>query len=221
MKYLSALCACALFDGIEEEELQALLGCLSATVVRYERGRMIFCSGERLERFGVVLAGQVQVFQDDYYGKRSILVQMGTGSLVGESFACAQTEALPISVAATADTDLLLIDYRRLVRPCAKACDFHGRLIQNMLGIVASKNVSLTQKIEFASRRTTREKLLAYLSVEAQRVGNSHFYIPFNRQELADYLFVERSALSAELSRLRRDGVLDFNKNEFTLHPAR
>ena len=219
-KYFPTLKTSALFAGIEETDFAHLLSCLDAKLIRCERGKTIFAIGERVERFGIVLSGQVQVFQDDYYGTRSILAQLGAGSSFGESFACAQVEALPVTVAATAESVVLLIEYQRLVGPCARLCAFHCKLIQNMLRIVSGKNVTLTQKLEFASRRTTREKILSYLSVEAQRAGSRRFRIPFSRQELADYLFVDRSALSAELSRLRKDGVLDFHMDQFVLHPA-
>lgn len=219
-KYFPALRTSALFAGIEEAEFAPLLSCLAVKLVRCEKGKTIFATGEHVKCFGIVLSGQVQVFQDDYYGNRSILAQMGAGNLFGESFACAEVEALPVTVAAAAESAVLLVEYRRLVQPCARLCAFHCRLIQNMLRIVSGKNVALTQKLEFASRRTTREKILSYLSVEAQRAGSRRFRIPFSRQELADYLFVDRSALSAELSRLRKDGILDFHMDQFVLHPA-
>jgi len=215
--YLDILKTVRLFKGIEEADLQPLLSCLSAKSVRFEKGQTIFSSGESIERFGIVLSGQVQVVQDDYYGNRSILAKIDTGNLFGESFACAEIKTLPVSVITTTESELLFIDCHRLAVPCAKACGFHSRLIQNMLNIVSMKNISLTQKIEFTSKRTTREKLLAYLSAEAKKAGRSHFCIPFNRQELADYLSVERSAMSAELSKLRDDGVLRFHKNQFEL----
>ncbi len=214
---LDILKSAALFTGIEPSQLEALLSCLSANVVRYEKGQTVFCSGETIDRFGIVLSGEVQVIQDDYYGNRSILAQIGAGNLFGESFAYAEIKALPVSVIATMESELLFIDCRRLAAPCTKACGFHSRLIQNMLHIVSRKNVSLTQKMEVTSKRTTREKLLAYLSTEAKKAGGNCFSIPFNRQELADYLFVERSAMSAELSKLRDDGVLSVHKNEFEL----
>ncbi len=215
--YLDVLKTVKLFKGIEETELLPLLSCLCAKSVHYEKGQAVFSSGETIERFGIVLSGQVQIVQDDYYGNRSILANIGTGNLFGESFACAEIKTLPVSVIATAESELLFIDCHRLAVPCAKACGFHGRLIQNMLNIVSMKNIALTQKIEFTSKRTTREKLLAYLSAEAKKAGNSHFCIPFNRQELADYLSVERSAMSSELSKLKGDGVLNFHKNQFEL----
>jgi len=214
---LETLKSVALFKGIGESELQPLLSCLSAKPTHYEKNQIVFMSGEDISSFGIVLSGQVQVVQEDYYGNRSILANIGPGNLFGESFACAEIRTLPVSVIATAKSDLLFIDCNRLTAPCTNACAFHRRLIQNMLNIIAIKNISLTQKIEFTSKRTTREKLLAYISAEAKKAGSNRFSIPFNRQELADYLSVERSAMSAELSKLRDDGVLNFHKYQFEL----
>lgn len=216
-QYFEILKKTPLFSGIAEGELGALLGCLGAKAAHYEKGRVVFMSGDRITRFGVVLTGQVQVYQEDYYGNRSILAHAGPGALFGEAFACAEIVALPVSVQAQAESMLLFIDCDRLSSPCANACGFHARLIHNLLGIMARKNIALTQKIEHTAKRTTREKLLAYLSAEAQRTKSSRFSIPFNRQELADYLAVDRSAMSAELGRMRDDGLLTFNKNQFEL----
>lgn len=215
--YLEILKTVELFKDIEESDLRSLLSCLGTKKIDFKKGETVFFSGESADRFGIVLVGQVQIVQDDYYGNRSILSQIGAGNLFGESFACANVKALPVSVITTTESELLLIDYCKLAIPCAKACAFHSKLIQNMLRIVSMKNIALTQKIEFTSKRTTREKLLAYLSAEANKAKSSHFSIPFNRQELADYLSVERSAMSAELSKLRKDNVISFQKNHFTL----
>jgi CRP-like cAMP-binding protein len=215
--FLEVLKTVELFKGIGESDIQPLLSCLGAKINHYEKGETVFFSGESIKQFGIVLSGQVQVVQEDYYGNRSILSKIDSGSLFGESFACAEIEALPVSVITSAKSELLFIDCRALASPCARACDFHSRLIRNMLNIVAMKNISLTQKIEFTSKRTTREKLMAYLSAEAKKAGSNRFFIPFNRQELADYLSVDRSAMSAELSKLRNDGVLRFHKNQFEL----
>ncbi len=216
-KYLDVLKEVNLFTGIEESELQPLLSCLSATTAHYEKGQTVFFSGQSIKQFGIVLSGQIQVVQDDYQGNRSIFAKIGSGNMFGESFACAEIKTLPVSVITTTGSELLFIDCRRLAVPCTKACSFHSRLIQNLLNIVSMKNILLTQKIEITSKRTTREKLLAYLSAEAKKARSNRFNIPFNRQELADYLSVERSAMSAELSKLRNDGVLNFHKNQFQL----
>ncbi len=215
--YLHVLKTIELFEGIEETNLQPLLSCLCAKEIHYEKGDAVFLSGDSIRKFGIVLSGQIVVVQDDYFGNRSILAKLEKGDLFGESFAFAEIETLPVSVITTTDSDLLFIDCNRLSVPCAKACEFHSRLIQNMLNIVSMKNIVLMQKIELTSKRTTREKLLAYLSDESKKSRSSHFCIPFNRQELADYLSVERSAMSAELSKLRNDGLLNFHKNQFEL----
>lgn len=212
---LEILQSTALFNGIETFDLESLLSCLSAKVARYKKGQTVFFNGESIECFGIVLSGQVQVIQEDYYGNRSILSNIGRGNLFGESFAFAEVKMLPVSVIATTESELLFINSHRLTVLCTNACEFHSKLIENMLNIVSRKNVALMQKIEFTSKRTTREKLLAYLSAEARKAGSSCFTIPFNRQELADYLSVERSAMSAELSKLRNEGVVNFHKNQF------
>jgi CRP/FNR family transcriptional regulator, dissimilatory nitrate respiration regulator len=207
-----------LFQNIAETDLKPLLSCLSARTVRHAKGQVIWAAGDHVDCFGMVLSGLVQVVQDDFYGNRSILAQIGPGHLFGESYAFAEIEALPVSVLAAAECELIFIDYRRLAFPCAMACEYHGQLIKNLLHIVARKNIALTQKIEMTAKRTTREKLLAYLSLEAQKAGGRRFCIPFNRQELADYLAVDRSAMSAELSKLRREHILDCQKNQFELY---
>lgn len=216
-EYLKVLESADLFRGIGPSELEQLLACLSARVSRYGKNRIVFMSGERIHSFGVVLSGQVQIYQEDYYGNKSILAHIGPGQLFAESFAFAESRTLPVSVLATAESELLMIDCRRLAAPCSGACGFHSRLIRNMLGIIARKNVALTEKIELTARRTTREKLLAYLSAQAQAARSGRFRIPYNRQELADYLNVDRSAMSAELSKLRNASVLSYHKNEFEL----
>lgn len=215
--YFDVLKRVNLFSGVDEADFPRILNCLAAKVSHYEKGQTVFFTGESIDRFGIVLSGQVQVVHDDYYGNRSILAEVETGSLVGESFACARIKSLPVSVIAATESDILFIDCTKLTSTCPHACSFHNRLIQNMLQIVSMKNIILTRKIEITSKRTTREKLMAYLSAQAKKAGCSRFTIPFNRQELADYLSVERSAMSAELSKLRKDGVINFHKNEFEL----
>jgi len=216
-RYFDVLKSVSLFRGIDESDFLPLLSCLSAKVTHFEKNQIVLMSGDSITSFGIVLSGQVQVVWEDYYGNRSILAKIDAGHLFGESFACADIDTLPVSVLTTAESELLFIDCGKLSAPCAKACSFHRRLIHNMLHIVAMKNITLTQKIELITKRTTREKLMAYLSSQAQNAHSSRFRIPFNRQELADYLSVDRSAMSAELGKLRDDGILRFEKSTFEL----
>lgn len=216
-KYFEILKNIPLFQGISEAELVPLLACLSAKLTHFEKNEIVFMSGDSLHHFGIVLSGQVQIYQEDYYGNKNILSHVGAGHLFGESFACANVASLPVSVLTVTDSDLLFIDCARLAVPCTHACAFHSRLIQNLLSIMAMNNIFLMQKFEITTKRTTREKLLAYLSAEARKAHGSRFSIPFNRQELADFLSVDRSAMSTELGRLRDEGLLKFHKNQFEL----
>lgn len=213
----AALALSPLFDRISESELDRMLGCLNASLKQYAKGNTIFFAGDPAVRVGVVLTGEAQVVRDDLFGNRTILANLAAGDLFGETFACAGVQVLPVGVLATSPCSVLLLDYRKIIRTCSSDCAFHSRLVENMMRILAQKNLLLSQKIEVLSARTTREKLLAYLSSQASRAGSSSFTIPFSRQALADYLCVDRSAMSAELGRMRDDGLLSFHKNRFEL----
>lgn len=215
--HLDIIKNCPLFSGIADAELAALLGCLVNSTKNHAKDDFIFTAGEHSGQVGLVLTGSVHIVQEDFWGRRTILALITPGELFAEAFACAGLERLPVSALAAETAEIMLIDYRKIASPCARACACHNGLINNMLRILARKNVFLVQKIEHLSRRSTREKLLSYLSARARETGKSNFSIPFNRQELADYLAVDRSAMSSELSRMREEGLLDFKRNEFEL----
>lgn len=216
-KYAGILRECELFRQIEEVRLMAMLRCLGAQVREVGKNQMIFREGDPAKYVGIVLSGSAQVVLDDYYGNRSIVANIEPAQLFAESFSCAETEVLPISVEASSDSEIMLIDCRRILTLCSNTCEFHHQLVKNLLRVVSVKNLMLNQKIEFTSKRTTREKLMAYLLFQAKKNGSSSFTIPYDRQALADYLGVERSAMSAELGKLRREGVLECRKNAFVL----
>ena len=211
------LSQCPLFSGISREDLSGMLQCLGARSVSYEKGRTVFLEGDPALWVGVVLTGEVQILREDLDGNRSILAAAEPGQLFGEVFACAQLDRLPVTVIASADSRILQLACRRIIETCSQSCIFHSQLIHNLLKIVARKNLMLNQKIDFISRRTTREKLMAYLTAQAKAADSRIFSIPYNRQELADYLGVERSAMSAELGKLKKEGTIDFHRNHFTL----
>ena len=219
-KYLKILTLSDLFFSIGESELTSLLSCLSARVEAFEKKQFIFSEGDKVEAVGIVLSGQVQVIKEDFYGNKNIVSVFEPGDLFAEAFVCSDVKTLPVSVVCTADSEIMFVDFKKLITTCGNSCAFHHRLILNMLRILANKNILLNQKLEFASKRTTRGKLLAYLSAEAKKTKSASFDIPINRQELADYLSVDRSAMSAELSKLRDEGVLDYYKNHFKLSAA-
>ena len=208
---------CPLFDGIDPTDLTGMLGCLGARPISAMKGQPIFREGDPAIHVGIVLSGSVQIIREDFYGNRSIMAHLGPKQLFGESYAFSGVPTLPVSVIADEDTEVLLLDSRRISTCCSNACSFHNRVIFNLLHLVAVNNLVLHQKIQITAKRTTREKLMAYLLSQAKVQGSNAFTIPYDRQELADYLEVDRSGLSAEISKLRREGVLESEKNHFRL----
>ena len=212
-----ALRQCPLFQGIDPANLPGLLDCLGARVARYHRHQLIFAEGDAADYVGIVLSGAAQVVQEDFYGNRSILTHTGPGELFGESYACASVAALPVSVVAVEDSQVMILNCRHITTTCSSACSYHTQMIYNLLRVVANDNLVFHQKIEITSRRSTREKLMAYLLCLAMQHGSDSFTIPYDRQGLADYLGVDRSALSVEISKLRRDGVIECSRSRFRL----
>ncbi|SCJ78460.1 transcriptional activator FtrB [uncultured Clostridium sp.] len=209
-----------LLNGIAPEDYKKLLACLDAHTKHFPRGGYILHAGDPPLQVGMILSGSAHIMKEDFWGNRAILADVQPGELFGEAFACASASLLEVSAVATESSDILFFNPQNLLSPCPSACGFHTRLIRNLVGILAQKNVALTQKLEHLSRRSTREKLLSFLSACALRQGAARFTIPFNRQELADYLFVDRSAMSAELSKLRSEGLIAYHKNQFQLLQA-
>lgn len=216
-KYFSALRNCALFHQIEDENLTAMLGCLGAVPYSFRKKEVILEEGKPARYLGIVLSGKVQIFRVDYFGNRSILATAGPGELFGESFACAGVEALPVAAVAAEDSEVLLVDCLRITHSCSNACHFHRQMIYNLMQVVARKNLQFHRKMEILAKRTTREKLLAYLMSLAKETGSSRITVPFDRQELADFLQVDRSGLSAEIGKLRREGILKSERSTFEL----
>ena len=216
-KYLPVLKKCGLFNEIEEGNLLAMLGCLDAKVISIEKEMTIFQEGTPAKYIGIVLEGSVQMVQDDFYGNRTLVTHIEKNGLFGESFACAGTKKLPVSFIASQNGEVLFIDCKRITDTCCNACSFHKQVIFNLLHLVARKNLDLHQKIEITSKRTTREKLMAYLLSMAKQTNSNSFTIPYDRQALADYLGVERSAMSAEISKLRREGIIECRKSNFNI----
>lgn len=216
-KYLKLLKNTKLFEGITEAEIETVLGCLSASVMRYKKGDIVFHRGERITSVALLLEGGIHIQKEDYWGNLSILNEISEGDIFGEVYACLGNDKILNHAVAVKPSVVLFLDVGRILTLCSSACRFHGRLVRNLLSVLALKNKMLTQKLEHMSQRTTREKLLSYLSEQSLRTGSSSFTIPFNRQQLADFLSVDRSAMSNELSKMRDEGILLFEKNHFVL----
>ena len=216
-KYFEVLRRCPLFDGITDQNLTSLLACLGAKVKKYNKKSTVIEEGEPAKYVGILLSGSAQIIRTDYYGNRTIIAGIAPSEMFCESFACAGLSAVPVTIIATEPCEILLTECNKILTPCSESCDFHRQMIMNFMKILALKNIMFHRKIEITSKRTTREKLMTYLMLHAKSAKSNSFSIPFDRQELADYLEVDRSGLSAEISKLRNEGFIECRKNRFKL----
>jgi CRP-like cAMP-binding protein len=207
-----------LFDQISANDLPSMLSCLGAKYKHYKKGSIVLHAEDQMDHVGVVLRGAVLIVKEDFAGNRSIIDRIEQFGVFGEAFACAGIQKSPVTVVASDNSELMWIQFRRIVNTCSMNCMFHGKLIANMMKLLAIKNLHMDQKLEITSKRNIRDKLTAYLVRQAKEAGSFEFTIPLSRSELADYLYVDRSALSRELSKMRDEGLVEFNKNHFRIN---
>lgn len=216
-KYVPILKKTKLFSGVGEDDVTSMLSCLGARLKSYKKGEFVLRQGEHLSDIVVLVEGKLHIQKDDYWGNRSILGLIEVGEMFGEAYVSPESSSLLNDVVAVEDSTAIFFDVKRIITTCPSACRFHSMVVQNMFFAISEKNRKLVQKLGHMSKRTTREKLISYLSEEAGRQNSSSFSIPFNRQQLADFLSVDRSAMSNELCKMRGEGLLEFEKNRFRL----
>ncbi len=220
-KYISILKETKLFAGIGENEIASMLSCLDARLLEYKKGEYVIRQGERLNYIMVLVSGELHIQRDDYWGNRTIINRIGVGEMFGEAYVAPQSGAFLNDVLALVDSTVIIFDVRKILTVCSSACRFHSMLVENLFYAISQKNRALVQKLGHISKRTTREKLISYLSEQAKNNNSSSFTVPFNRQQLADFLSVDRSAMSNELCKMRDEGLLEFEKNYFRLIAVR
>ncbi|MBR5303131.1 MAG: Crp/Fnr family transcriptional regulator [Clostridia bacterium] len=209
---------CMLFDRIDDEGLLKTLNCLNVQIIACEKGKVIFHQGDTPKYFGVVLSGSVHVTLTHSSGEQNVIGAVDAGDLFAETCVCAGEDMIPASFIAARDSVVMLLDHARVITGCRNnGCLAHSLLVTNLMRSVARKNLLLAQKLSIVTKRTTRGKLMSYLEAQKKPYAAGWFTIPFDRQTLADYLGVDRSAMCAELSRMKKDGLIDFRKNEFKL----
>lgn len=206
-----------MFDGIQPEERKAMLGCIGYHIGRFRRGDIVAFEAENIQHIGIVLSGAVDMIKEDLWGNKTMLVRSRRNEIFGETFACGSDNLSVVTFLVSEDADVLFLPFNRVMHSCTMACQFHHRLIENMVHIIADKNRDLMRKVEVVSKRTIREKLLAYLSIQAQIQESRYFEIPLGRIELAEYLCVDRSALTRELAKMKEDGLIDYDRNCFRM----
>ena len=216
-KYIPVLRKTRIFFGIEQNEIESMLSCLNARLSNYKKGEYVLRQGGHLDDILVLVEGKLHIQKDDYWGNRSILGQITPGEMFGEAYVSPMSGGIFNDVVALEDSTVIMFDIKRIITTCPSACRFHSMVVQNMFFAISEKNRRLVQKLGHMSMRSTREKLISYLSEQAKNNGSSSFDIPFNRQQLADFLSVDRSAMSNELCKMRDEGLVKFKKNHFEL----
>ncbi len=206
-----------LFRGLREKEIDSLLRCLNAAKRSYKKGEVILSEGNITENIGVVLSGRAIISCSDIWGNSSILSDVPPGSVFGEVYACIPGQPMLVTVSAAEDTSILFMNVGRVLTTCTNACPFHVTLVRNLLTVCAHKSLQLSQRIQHTSSKSIRGRLMSYFSECAKQFGSNSFLIPYNRQQLADYLNVDRSTMCNELSKMQKDGVIEYDKNHVLL----
>ncbi len=214
-RYLGLIEKVPLFTGIPKNKITDVLYALKASVQSYEKGRPIFREGDAVTQAGIVLDGRVEIMKEDYHGNRTLISVLSKGELFGEALCCTETEIQPFEIVSAEQSKILLFDCKAVMADTP--FEYYGQFMRNLLQEIAEKNLVLRRKITLLSKRTTREKIMEFLLTESKRAGKSEFDIPYDRQQLADFLGVDRSAMSAEISKLRRDRVISAHKNHFII----
>lgn len=215
--FADILCLSPLFASLSKEDLDALLTCLAPESRQYDKGCFILHEGDTANSMGLMVQGRAAILREDFWGRRDILSILTPPAVFAETFACLTGSRLTVSVVAEEACRVLWLSVSRVLNECGAHCAGHIAFKRNLILTLAEKNTLLNEKLLHISRRSTREKLLSLLSLEAQKQGSLSFSLPFDRQQMADYLSVDRSALSQTLSLMQRDGLIRFHKNRFTL----
>ena len=206
-----------LFRGLDEAEITSLLGCLNAVERSFQKGEVILSEGSITENIGIVLSGMAVISCNDIWGNTSILGNVAPGSVFAEVYACIPGQPMLVTVSAVEDTSVLFMNVGRVLATCTNACPFHTRLVRNLLTVCAHKSLQLSQRIQHTSSKFIRGRLMSYFSECAKRAGSNSFLIPHNRQQLADYLNVDRSTMCNELSKMQKDGIIEYERNRILL----
>lgn len=217
MKVTSAMREASIFRNLSDEEIIGMLPCLNAKEQHFKKNEVIYRPGDQVRKIGLVVSGAVRIEKIDYWGNRKIISVIEPGQIFGEAYAGMKTIPMEMEVLAAVPSVILFMEVGKILTTCGNSCEFNSKMIRNMVYVLAERNYKLTQKMDHLTQKTTREKLLSYFSEQALECGRSDFDIPLDRQQLADYLSVDRSAMSTELGRMKKDGLIEYRKNHFTL----
>lgn len=207
-KQLQVLSKSRLFQGMEPKEIEEMLGCIGGKIQVFKKKASLLMAGDAVDSMGILLKGKIQIIHEDITGNRRLLEELGPGDIFAETMACLGLRHSPFSAIAAEDGEALFIPFGQMLKTCSSACDFHNRLIKNMMHLMAEKNWFLQKKVELLSLRTTREKLMRFFLNQGRKAGSLTFTLPFSRAEMADFLSVDRSAMCRELGKMQKDGLI-------------
>lgn len=206
-----------LFEGIQALDLQVMLNCIGYYVKKYNKNETIALEEEHISYVGIVLKGAVDMIKEDLWGNKTLIARMHEKELFGETFACGEDTLSVVTFAVPKETTILFLPFDKVMHTCSRTCKFHQQLIENMVRLIANKSRDLMRKVEVISKKSLREKIMTYLSIQAQANGTKYFELPLGRIELADYLCADRSALTRELANMKAEGLIDYDKNMFRI----
>lgn len=215
--YLNTYKEVELFQGIEKNQIISMLECFRAYIKKYQKNEFMILFEENVDCIGVVLEGNVLMIKEDLFGNKTTLVNVKPKELFGETFACGQMIQSTVSFVAGADTKVLYLPYQKVLHSCKEECEVHYRLIENLVSLIAKKNIQLMQKIEVISKKTLREKIVAFLMIQGEKKKSQYFSIDMGRIKMAEFLCADRSALTRELKQMKQEGLIDYDKDMFRI----
>ncbi len=215
--YFDIVLKSPLFYEVKHSDIECVLKCLNAKIKKFDKESIIIFEGDRIEQIGIILSGRIQISKNDFMGNKNILTELSTSDIFGETLVSAQIKKSPVTVEAVTGCEIMFIDYNRIITTCSSACVFHTKLIENMVKVLAEKNLMLNNKLEILSKRSIREKLMQYFIFQAEIKKSREFDIPFSKNALADFICVDRSAMSRELSKMCNEKLIQYEKNHFEI----
>ncbi len=204
-----------IFHNISESEKHLLYKCVKAVLKNYQNGEIIFSADENIDSVGYVIEGNIELTKNDYNGNEILLTRISKGETFAETFVCAGAKSI-VQAKAIDNTKVLFLNLNNILNICPQNCIFHKKLLENLIKIIAQKNLFLQDRLEMFSHKILKERIL-YLLTKYKSADSSVFEIPYTREQMAKYLGVNRSALSKELAKLKAEKLLDFHKNSFKL----
>lgn len=206
-----------LFSGISNQELLPMLDCLGSYKKNYKSGEIIILTEDAVKSLGIILGGSVKMIKEDIWGNKTLLAVMEEGGLFGEIFTCSHAQTATVTFVAGKEAKILFLPFEKIWNSCTASCACHHKLMGNLISLLADKNVQLIEKLEVTTKKSVREKISSFLSIQAQKNNSRYFTVNMGRMELSEFLCVNRSALTRELNLMRAEGLIDFDRNTFKI----